>query len=187
MRESVGKADIASHCMVLPAGLDRGLRARVFTLFRVLVHTARSTSSAVLTLIGTVVLAAAGLAYVACLRFFPASTPNDSVYYAYLDKRWILGLFVLGVCLVYLPLALRRLIDCLRGATSTPSGLIIEKKLSIRRCIVILLFGFGLALLDMGPHISTTLEQVWEAHELVHLGPLQRIAKGGTPYVEAQT
>lgn len=134
-------------------------------------------------------LAVTGLVAVGALWLAPPQAPDDTVFYPYLDKRWIIALYALGVILVYVPPAAKQWFDRIGGnaGTVTQAPHAARLPVSATRCICALIIGFGLALLDIGPHIPGTLERVWEAHELVHLGPFQRIAKGGVPYVEAQT
>ena len=46
-------------------------------------------------------IGAAGLALVGALWLASTQTPDDSVFYPYFDKRWIIALYALGVVLVY--------------------------------------------------------------------------------------
>lgn len=145
--------------------------------------------SALRTAIVTAAVAVAGLAAVGALWLASTNVPDDTVFYPYLDKRWIIALYALGVILVYVPPAAKQWFDRIEGTAGPVTRAPNEAALpvSAARCIGALVIGFGLALVDIGPHIPGTLERVWEAHELVHLGPFQRIATGGVPYVEAQT
>ncbi len=137
----------------------------------------------------TTAIVLAGLVLVGALWLASSHTPDDAVFYPYLDKRWIIAIYALGVVLVYVPPAAQRWVEPIGepAGKATCAAPMARLPVSAVRCICVLIIGFGLALLDIGPHIPGTLERVWEAHELVHLGPFQRIANGGIPYVEAQT
>ena len=157
----------------LPAALD-GLR--------------RLPPSALWTAAVAAAIGAAGLVAVGALWLASPHTPDDSVFYPYFDKRWIIALYALGVVLVYVPPATKQWSERIgrtAGTAEAPPGA--APSVSAARLVCAVIIGFGLALVDIGPHIPDTLERVWEAHELVHLGPFQRIANGGIPYAEAQT
>ena len=136
-----------------------------------------------------IAVAASGLVAVGGLWLASPYTPDDSVFYPYVDKRWIIALYALGVVLVYLPPATKQWFDQIGGTAGRTAQPIhgAARSIAAARLVCAVLIGFGFALVDIGPHIPDTLERVWEAHELVHLGPFQRVAGGGIPYVEAQT
>ena len=141
------------------------------------------------TAVVSIAIAAAGLVAVGALWLASAHTPGDTVFYPYFDKRWIIALYALGVVLVYVPPATKQWFDRIGGTAGTATQVTRGAALSVStaRLVCVVIVGFGFALVDIGPRIPETLERVWEAHELVHLGPFQRIADGGIPYVEAQT
>src|SRR5262245_6450656 len=158
-------------------------------LSELLTSVIRSRWSWWLTIVAAIGVGGAGLFYVAALLLFPSTMQADVILYTYFDKRWMVALFGLAIALVYFPLPMKRVFDLMKGQDAPtqeqiPIG---KKRFSVARCCAALLTGFTLAVLDIGPNIPTTLESVWDGHELVHLGPLQRIAKGGLPYVEART
>jgi hypothetical protein len=146
-------------------------------------------SSLRLTVIATVAIAIIGSLYIVRLILLPP-VEDDTGRWGYFDKRWILALYGLGVVLVYFPAAMKRLLETLSDrAANAPQILVPDGawKLFWRRIAAVTVCGFLLAFLDIGPVISDGLARVWDQHELVHLGPLQKLAQGAVPYVGAKT
>ena len=129
----------------------------------------RLPSSALRSAAVAAAIGAAGLAAVGALWLASPYTPDDSVFYPYFDKRWIIALYALGVVLVYLPAATKQWFDRIGGTagTATQAAPGAAQSVSAARLVGAVIIGFGLALVDIGPHIPETLERVWEAHELV--------------------
>ena len=115
---------------------------------------------------------------------------DDSVRWGYFDKRWILALYGLGVVLAYFPPAMKRLLDTFHERAAgvpwvlAPGG---ASKLFWWLVAAVTACGFLLAVLDIGPLVSEGLVKMWDPHELLHLGPLQKLADGAVPYVGAKT
>src|SRR5262249_34269478 len=152
-----------------------------------------------LLLTATVVMIA--LIVVALFMLYPPATEKTQIgTWSYMDKRWIVALYLLGVGSVYLPGIFKRLLDVLAPAVAVSSPLLkgdsLEEHGSIRACrerllrraLVATVVGCVLAVLYVAPLVSNTIERnVLDTHELVHLGSMQRIAQGATPYVDART
>jgi hypothetical protein len=150
----------------------------------------RSWSSLRLTIIGTVGIAVIGSLYIAHLILLPPAEDDTANMGGYFDKRWILALYGLGVVLVYFPAATKRLLDTLNGRAVNARQIAVDgraPRLFWRRVAAVTSCGFLLAFLDIGPVISDGLVKFWEAHELVHLGSLQKLAQGAVPYVGAKS
>src|SRR5262249_42378619 len=116
-------------------------------------------------------------------------------------KRWIVALYLLGVGSVYLPGIFKRLLDVLSppaaaapspafrsDSAEKPSPIRGRRGRLLRRALVAAGVGCVLAVLYVAPLVPNTIERdVLDTHELVHLGGMQRIAQGATPYIEART
>jgi hypothetical protein len=149
----------------------------------------RSWSSLRLTIIVAVGIAVIGSLCTARLILLPP-VEDDSIKWGYFDKRWILALYGLGVVLVYFPAGMKRLLDTLSDRAVNAPELMVHERARVlfwRRIAAVTSCGFLLAFLDIGPMISDGLVNVWDPHELVHLGPLQKLAQGAIPYVGAKT
>ena len=142
-----------------------------------------------ITIAATLSVATIGCFYIAHLILLPP-IQDDSLRWGYLNKQWILALYTLGVTLVYFPSAAKRLLGTIvdRAANATkPLDVYKTSKQYSRSITTIISIGFLLAFLDIGPLISNGLVKFWDPHELVHLGPLQKIAQGAIPYFGART
>jgi hypothetical protein len=61
-----------------------------------------------------------------------------------------------------------------------------SRRLALRAILAVTL-STGLAMLDVGAKVSAAMQRQLDKHETVHLGPIQRISQGATPYVDART
>ena len=159
------------------------------SLLRIQFEAISSWSTLRVTIIATVTIAIIGSLYIAHLILLP-SVEDDSIRLGYFDKRWILALYGLGVVLVYFSAVLKQLLEVLSGRAPNSPKAILHKNapgLLWWRIAAVTSFGFLLAFLDIGPVISEGLVKIWDDHELVHLGPLQKLAQGAVPYVGAKT
>jgi hypothetical protein len=148
-----------------------------------------SWSSLRLTIIVTLGIATFGALYIVHLFLLPPPE-NDTVKWGYLDKRWMLALYGLGVLLVYAPAGIKRLFEIWKGGARHAPEIVLHARgqaLFWWRIAAVTSCGFLLAFLDVGPVISDGLVKVWDQHELVHLAPLQKLAQGAIPYVGAKT
>jgi hypothetical protein len=119
-----------------------------------------------------------------------SSQPSREIWleYEFLDKRWIVALFLLGalaapICLsVGGNLARRARAISTRPVTDRSRGWSTERYAILAAKLIVAL---GLAWLFFGPPwaISPNGGQI-DYHEDVHLGGLQAIANGATPYVD---
>jgi len=173
------------------------------------------------------------LTYIAFLRLVPSSLdvpPDDRRLWEYLDRRWVWGIYLSALGLVYTPALVRWAID----ASSTPREWLRSKNarlaaavgigvlcvallatpqirlplafelyllcaflawwraalpssLSPYRLIAAYAAGLALAVILIGPHGSTIVQLPIDAHETGHLGSLQAISQGATPFVGART
>jgi hypothetical protein len=108
-----------------------------------------------------------------------------------IDKRWLVALYGLGVGLVYFPLVAKEIANLLTrsevpattasGARAHPS-----RFWAVHRAVAIV-SAFAISIVLLAPPVSSSLEKPLNTHEVMHLGPIQRIDNGATPYVEAQT
>src|SRR5262245_25292874 len=145
-------------------------------------------SSWTLSLSATVIVGLAGLSYVLTLYIYPSSL--DTLWWSFVDRRWLIALFALGVTLVYLPIGIKRFIDLLRGQ-NIPDVVLdkacIRKTDLVGRCAAAVGIGFALAAIHTGTYVPSALYSYMDMHELVHLGHLLSIAQGAIPYVGAQS
>jgi hypothetical protein len=148
----------------------------------------RNWSSWTLSLSATVIVGLAGLSYVLRLFIYPSSL--ETLWWSFVDKRWVIALFALGVTLVYLPIGIKRIIDLLRDQ-NIPDVMLdrarIRKTHLFGRCAATLGIGFTLAAIHTGTYVPSALYRYMDMHELMHLGPLLSIAQGAIPYVGAQS
>ncbi len=141
-----------------------------------------------------------GLGVVSLFALYPPSIEKSTLKaWGYLDKRWMIILYLLGIGLVYLPGLFKRTIEALApssGGTATSrrawfpqdwNGFCADAANVLNRGLAASIVGCVLAVLYVCYSIPGTLEQRLDAHELVHLGPIQAISQGARPYVEAQT
>ena len=84
----------------------------------------------------------AGLVAVGALWLASPHTPDDSVFYPYFDKRWIIALYALGVVLVYVPPATKQWFHRTGGtvgtATQAPQGAALSVSAARLVCAVII-------------------------------------------------
>jgi hypothetical protein len=142
----------------------------------------------VFTISGTIGIAIIGSLCVLHLALLPPPE-DDSIRWGYFDKRWIIALYGLGVVLIYFPAAMKRFLDTWTDhAPNLPQITAPDTATNLFwRIAAVTSCGFLLAFLDISPMISDGLVKYWEEHELVHLGPLQKLAQGAVPYVGAKT
>lgn len=141
-------------------------------------------------LVLTCALGIVGLFYVAILVVSPPSivaAPGWPI----IDKRWLVALYGLGIGLVYFPLVAKEIVDLLthRGVWATPAA---GERLHPTRFwavhgTVAIISAFAISIVLLAPPVSSSLEKPLDKHEVMHLGPIQRIDNGAIPYVEAQT
>src|SRR5262245_27009559 len=144
----------------------------------------------------TSVLGIVGLFYIAILLTSPppiVPAPGWPI----VDKRWLVALYGLGVSLVYFPLVAKEianLLTCSEIPAATALGA--RSKPSRFRAIhfevaIVAAFAVSIGLLAPPPKGVSYgvggLEKPLNMHEMMHLGPIQRIDNGAIPYVEAQT
>jgi len=141
-------------------------------------------------LVLTCALGIAGLFYVAILVVSPSpivAAPGWPI----IDKRWLVALYGLGVGLVYCPLVAKEIVDLL-----TRSEVQVTTRTGVRshptrfwavHCTVAIVSAFAISIVLLAPPVSSSLEKPLNMHEVMHLGPIQRIDNGAIPYVEAQT
>src|SRR5262245_49936081 len=137
-----------------------------------------------------------GLFCIAILLIYPPSIVPAPCW-RIVDRRWLLALYGLGVGLVYFPLIAKKIANLLTrsevpattdsGARSHPS-----RFRAVRYATAIVLaFAISIVLLAPPPKGVSYgvggLEKPLNLHEMMHLGPIQRIDNDATPYVEAQT
>ena len=119
------------------------------------------------------------------------------------DKRWIVALFLSALVVVFLPGIFRRLtlMTLVEASKLAASATAIERQVFVRsrwwkvwlNGVACLLAGMLLSLIYVGaqftpaPHANLVRAQRADLHEGVHLGPLQRIWLGATPYIGAKT
>src|SRR5215467_9747517 len=110
------------------------------------------------------------------------------------DKRWLLALYGLGIGLVYFPLVAKEIANLLTrsevpavtalGARSQPS------RFRAIHCAVAIVAAFAISIVLLAPPPKGVsygvggLEKPLNVHEMMHLGPIQRIDNGAMPYVE---
>jgi hypothetical protein len=138
----------------------------------------------------TCALGIAGLFYVAILVVSPppiVAAPGWPIS----DKRWLLALYGVGIGIVYFPLVAKKIVDLLtqRGVRATTAA---EVRSHLTRfwavhCMVAIISAFAISSVLLAPPVSSSLERPLDKHEVMHLGPIQRIDNGAIPYVEAQT
>jgi hypothetical protein len=141
-------------------------------------------------LVLTCVLGIVGVLFVIILRISGPSVvaapgwPID-------DRRWLLALYGLGVSLVYFPLVAKKIVDLLTrtevAATADSRVRARASRFGVVNCAVAIVSAFGISIVLLAPRVSSGLEKPLNIHEVIHLGSIQRIDNGATPYVEAQT
>src|SRR5262245_16268837 len=147
-------------------------------------------------LVLTCALGIAGLLYVAVLLNSPPSivvAPGWPV----VDKRWLLALYGLGVSLVYFPLVAKEIANLLTHselpATVASGARSHASRFRAVHCAAAIVLAFAISIVLLSPLSKAVsygvggLEKPLNIHEVGHLGPIQRIDNGATPYVEAQT
>src|SRR5262249_48885290 len=135
----------------------------------------------------TCVLGITGLVFVVILRISPPSivaAPGWPI----LDKRWLVALYGLGVGLVYFPLVAKEILNLLtRSEVPATTGSMAKSHLSrfwpLHWAVAIgLAFAISIVLLAPLPkhwiYGVGGLEKPLNIHEVVHLGPIQRIDNG---------
>jgi hypothetical protein len=142
----------------------------------------------------TAIVAVVGLAYVGTLVIYPSPVAQSQYHsWGYLDKRWMVALYVLGVGLVYLPAVMKCFFAQVNGRQSplalTDSGLLLfAPRTWFDRTIAASAVGLLFALIWAGPTVPAILNQAgFDVHESAHLGAIQLIRQGAVPYVEAKT
>src|SRR5215510_8699271 len=147
-------------------------------------------------LVLTSVLGIVGLFYFVILLTSPPPILPAPVWRV-VDKRWLLALYGLGIGLVFFPLVAKEIANLLTrsevpavtalGARSQPS------RFRAIHCAVAIVAAFAISIVLLAPPPKGVsygvggLEKPLNLHEMMHLGPIQRIDNGATPYVEAQT
>jgi hypothetical protein len=135
-------------------------------------------------LASTATVATFGLAAIAFLALYPP--PLEASHFKawdYLDKRWMIALYLLANGLVFIPGLSQRLLFG-DSALVRVAPAVRAKPLGIALKITA---GCLLALLYLAPMLPETLVRFLDAHELVHLGGFQRITQGAAPYIDART
>ncbi len=145
----------------------------------------------------TAAVAMVGLVAAGLLMLYPPNVANSELKaWSYLDKRWIVALYLLCVGLVYLPGIFKRLLeDPQSGRVPSLNGAAVQNQDAFHgplrnvfiRALAAIIVGCALAVLYVVPLVPGTLERKLDSHELVHLGSLQRISQGARPYVDART
>src|SRR5262249_40420792 len=132
-------------------------------------------------LVLTCALGIGGLFYVAILVVSPSPivpAPGWSV----IDKRWLVALYGLSVGLVYCPLVAKGIVDLL-----TRSEVQVTTRTGVRsdptrfwavHCTVAIVSAFAISIVLLAPPVSSSLEKPLNKHEVMHLGPIQRIDNG---------
>ena len=131
-----------------------------------------------------------GLFYIAILLISPSSIVSASSW-PIVDKRWLVALYGLGVGLVYLPLVAKEIANLLThselpGTTASGARSHTSRFWAVH-CAVAIVLAFVISIVLLAPPVSSSLEKPLDKHEVMHLGPIQRIDNGAIPYVEAQT
>ncbi len=148
----------------------------------------------------TLAVGMVGLGVVGLFALYPPGIEKSTLKaWGYLDKRWMIILYLLGIGLVYLPGLCKRAIDALapssdETATSRRAwfpqdwdGFWADAANLLNRGLAASIIGCVLAVLYVSYSIPGTLERPLDAHEALHLGSLQAISQGAQPYIEAQT
>jgi hypothetical protein len=145
------------------------------------------------------------IGFVGGLIINPPGIAKGTFYaWGFLDKRWIVAGFILGVITIYLPGVFRRLLALAfepwpsrnKGADAASISAFANRRtsvwswLNIAACIIV---GTALAIVYVGrgvnpaPEGAGSLTKKIDHHELMHLGAIQRLHVGGTPFIGAKT
>jgi hypothetical protein len=137
------------------------------------------------------------IAYIEFLILHPSEIERSTSYsWEFMDKRWIVTLFVLSIITVYLPVVFKRLITlaleprCSSRVsinTSKPNMSWRAMGLTWLNAIACILAGTMFSILYVGPQIASVHSARLDSHEGAHLGALQRMHLGATPYIGAKT
>ncbi|CAN5188575.1 hypothetical protein BH09PSE3_BH09PSE3_00440 [soil metagenome] len=132
------------------------------------------------------VVAAVGFGIVAMSALFPP--PLEASGYkawAYMDKRWMIELYLLIVGLIYLPGFIARVYGTSTNCDKVEAGA--TTAMPLLQFAIALTIGSVLAVLYVAPMLPGTVDRYLDMHDQAHLGAFQRIAQGATPYIDART
>jgi hypothetical protein len=134
----------------------------------------------------TAMVGAAGLGAVGLLLLYPSQVGTSKFLgWDFLDKRWLVALYLLACCIVYLPGIFRRLladpVEAAAVGVASPLG-----RLWLRGLAAVVA-GSVIATLYVAPMLPGSLERFVDAHEQVHMGSFQGMAQGGKPYIDVRT
>jgi hypothetical protein len=127
--------------------------------------------------------------YVAFQYLVPSPVASESTFVEYYDKRWIISLYFAAIAVIYFPVGANRLIDVLFRKDTEHSLKGIKKQSSsfFLRLLTSATFGLIFCAIEMGWHSADIFQRLVDSHEVVHLGSLQGILRGATPYVGAHS
>ena len=138
----------------------------------------------------TAFLALAGISYIVTLLIFPPRVAEESNW-PIVDKRWLIASYLLAVALIYAPAIFGRLFDLWHRRDKPVAVPHYRSRPFLQRrgyWAAASVVGFSLSAASLAPYVQETLlrSQII-ADEAVHLGSLQSVHNGRTPFIRAQT